>query len=256
MRKSWLFRRLGFGLLLGLLTNGLVVLVVSVAFFQRGASSEVIRYTLPSEGERFVSVIHVLGFGYEHRLLSGPRLWEEVNLGRPWESDKRQSLPQFKRGDSSAIGALQGWGLLRRFAQPDGIVMGDVSLDRAYGWPALAAWYEVLPVPGDGIVRVDGIKGGLPLSKADGSVSVRDFRCMPLRPIWRGVVTNTAVYTGLWLLPLVVVPRLRLKRRVRKGWCGWCGYDLLGEVGGGCPECGWGRHGMVVNVTRARARGS
>jgi len=68
-------------------------------------------------------------------------------------------------------------------------------------------------------------------------------RHLPIRPIFPGLIINTAFYAAiLWLLipgPFVLRRLIRLKR----GRCPKCGYDLRGQLpgAGGCPECGWNR---------------
>ena len=74
---------------------------------------------------------------------------------------------------------------------------------------------------------------------------------LPLRPIWRGFVANTLIYTlALWILApylrsLSVKTIATCRRQFHKpGHCAKCGYDLRGTFrgasggGGVCPECG------------------
>ncbi len=61
---------------------------------------------------------------------------------------------------------------------------------------------------------------------------------LPLRPLWPGLVVNSAFY-GLLLWLLSLVPSIiRRGLRRRRGRCVKCGYDLRGNPAGGCPECG------------------
>lgn len=62
-----------------------------------------------------------------------------------------------------------------------------------------------------------------------------------------GVLVRTLV-VDWWLLAAITgVPAVWLAWRTRsippKDACRGCGYDLSGQTGGGCPECGWGRRG-------------
>lgn len=77
-------------------------------------------------------------------------------------------------------------------------------------------------------------------SAARGTVDVR----LAARPIWLGMIGDTIIYAGAWLLLLLGVRwlwGLRRRRRTRRGRCARCGYDLVGDFASGCPECGWGR---------------
>src|SRR5262245_32202201 len=75
--------------------------------------------------------------------------------------------------------------------------------------------------------------------------SLAPIRVVPYRPVWVGLVVNTVFYglvwwaiisAGVWL-----VGGGRAQARLRRGHCPACGYDLLGNVAEGCPECGWNR---------------
>jgi hypothetical protein len=66
-----------------------------------------------------------------------------------------------------------------------------------------------------------------------------DLLLLPLRPIWPGFALDTAVLAGLWALPIIGLPMVRLRRRKRRGLCLACGYDLTGTPDS-CPECGSG----------------
>ncbi len=65
------------------------------------------------------------------------------------------------------------------------------------------------------------------------------------RPIWLGLVANTAVYGLAWWIvlggPITATLKIRASRRRGTGQCPACGYDLSGQREPGCPECGGGR---------------
>lgn len=68
---------------------------------------------------------------------------------------------------------------------------------------------------------------------------------VPWRPLWPGLVANSAIY-GVLAFGLFVVLRRILRRfdprpwlRRRRGLCGECGYNRRGvPSGAACPECG------------------
>lgn len=67
-------------------------------------------------------------------------------------------------------------------------------------------------------------------------------RCLPLKPVWGGLVLDTAFYGAAWLLVLGLAASpwsLRRLLRRRSGACEECAYDLRGTSGERCPECGW-----------------
>ena len=66
---------------------------------------------------------------------------------------------------------------------------------------------------------------------------------VPVRPMWRGLAINTAIYgSGLWMVWMVAMPGRRFlvrSVRARGGRCVGCGYSREGlALGGECPECG------------------
>jgi len=64
---------------------------------------------------------------------------------------------------------------------------------------------------------------------------------LPLRPIWRGLAIDIAVYSSAWLVMVVGVGTARRWNRSVRGRCPRCAYDLKGQATPGCPECGWKR---------------
>lgn len=67
---------------------------------------------------------------------------------------------------------------------------------------------------------------------------VRIYGLLPARPIWGGLLANSALY-GVVLLAAAVAPgRVRRALRRRSGRCAACGYSHAGLGGTPCPECG------------------
>ncbi len=66
---------------------------------------------------------------------------------------------------------------------------------------------------------------------------------LPLRPLWPGLLADSALFSLAWCLVLGVPRSIRRARRVRHTRCPRCGYDLraTGGLPAGCSECGWGR---------------
>ena len=73
-----------------------------------------------------------------------------------------------------------------------------------------------------------------------GSLFLPAARVLPfgIRPL--AFTIDSVIFALLWLGPFLFRD-LRRGRRRRKGCCPQCGYDLRGDLGRGCPECGWNR---------------
>lgn len=107
----------------------------------------------------------------------------------------------------------------------------------ATGWPRLAVWCGYCARGPSFVVTVHG---GIALAEATGpQFLLPQGRALPCRPIWSGLIIDSAVYACLWgavwfvcLLP----GRVRRSRRLRRGLCVGCGYELAGLMK--CPECG------------------
>ncbi|MHC4784878.1 MAG: hypothetical protein ACYTE6_02825 [Planctomycetota bacterium] len=111
----------------------------------------------------------------------------------------------------------------------------------ASGWPSLAMMFEISQqrVPGrptlrHGIALVDAPHYGL--YRRDVS-----RQALPLRPLWRGFLANSALFAVAWSLPLRLPRLVRGFIRRWRGLCPRCGYRLTGTPLPGCPECGWRR---------------
>lgn len=78
---------------------------------------------------------------------------------------------------------------------------------------------------------------------------------LPIKPIWRGFLINTSLYTLAWFVVVVGISQTIRKyqrfRRVRLGLCVECRYDLKGSpIDVPCPECGALRHTPAVQTVR------
>ena len=67
------------------------------------------------------------------------------------------------------------------------------------------------------------------------------FVALPYMPLRRGLALDTLAFGAAWLIVLLTLRTGRNALRRRRGRCPACGYDLAGDLGAGCPECGWGR---------------
>ena len=89
------------------------------------------------------------------------------------------------------------------------------------------------------------LQGGIELEPANpqqvSSLSIDDQRALPYWPIWRGLAVDTLFYATILFVLLGGIGFTRRELRRVRGRCIKCGYDLRGDSGGGCPECGWGR---------------
>lgn len=144
-------------------------------------------------------------------------------------------IPQAQSPESPALSQTSGsWGLIhtfiaKPFASPNG------GGDHATGFPFMGAWYDIKPITHAGSYPVEG---GILLGNAGNRVLWK-LRALPLRPIWSGLLVNTAFYAALWFIPLGGVGLVRRRRRRRRGWCPGCAYDRDGLTSQQpCPECG------------------
>jgi hypothetical protein len=118
----------------------------------------------------------------------------------------------------------------------------------AWGWPARSCWYEVRNTSPRDSRAPTVVEGGFTLSIRgirEERLTVFCARALPIRPLWPGLLANTAFY-GLILWALwFTAGAVRRGLRRRRGACLRCGYDLRGaEAGTACPECGGGRQAV------------
>lgn len=131
------------------------------------------------------------------------------------------------------------WSVLRRQGGFRSVVMAE----EAHGWPMRSfRWYRsrgkmygAIELPGDrGIQDQDDNGTGI-------TGTLIGARAIPFLPIWPGLVLDSTLYATLLWMMMRVSSTLRGLIRRKRGRCLACGYDLRGDLAGGCPECGWGR---------------
>ncbi|MEL7472658.1 MAG: hypothetical protein AAGK04_05010 [Planctomycetota bacterium] len=130
----------------------------------------------------------------------------------------------------------------------------------ATGWPMRALWYgsagdrylpdmafeDTDPRNADVLWKTFAW-GTLRYSKELGAVEVTidrlatpahdGRRWLPIRPMWIGLLANSALYTLAWWVLLRVPVWTSRGLRRDAGLCVGCGYDLA-DSPGACPECG------------------
>ncbi len=156
------------------------------------------------------------------------------------------------RRKHAALDADRDWVSVRNEPRPWGTFTLDeppperkrTGSDTAFGWPMPCLWYQVQSVPVQGTVfggydRIvkEELHGGWRIAGQPSS-RMRDFRALPLKPIWTGLIINSLVFSVIWFMLLLAPGFIRRRLRHRRGCCMWCGYDLRGAVSERCPECG------------------
>jgi len=123
----------------------------------------------------------------------------------------------------------------------------DDRIFEARGWPMLALWAEraTSSAAPNAATAPRGSAGRSLLRSPSGTLPP----VLPTRPIWSGLIFDSAFY-GLFLAAvywMLVKPRRLLLelRRMRCGCCIACGYELDFDFRSGCPECGWRRSAIV-----------
>ncbi len=100
------------------------------------------------------------------------------------------------------------------------------------GWPFRALWgAEVSPTGRPGTAKSFGT---IPVPTPNPWI-------VPIRPIWLGLLADTAIYALVIGLAVQLALAIRHQRRRRRGHCPACAYDLGHNLPSGCPECGWNR---------------
>jgi hypothetical protein len=178
---------------------------------------------------------------YEFRRAGMVRLMWQPGIGGPgWplakaalEKDAALQLRPHVEQDRS-------WGNLPAALLPG--AAPSSGMEDARGWPLRALWCSLDAAAIDAGNPARPVVGGFRLSR--NGVSSADFRALPLMPIWRGLLVDTAFFTGAWA---AAIPAFRLARaglRRFRHRCPRCAYVLGTAFDSGCPECGWNKPRM------------
>ncbi len=112
----------------------------------------------------------------------------------------------------------------------------------AFGWPWRLANFTATHGFAPNGTETKTIRGGIGIwhpHNAEFKTSRGYGVTLPYRPIWPGLLANTAIFAAPWALLFIGIPLLRRVTRRRRGRCVRCGYDLRGMPSGApCPECG------------------
>jgi hypothetical protein len=126
---------------------------------------------------------------------------------------------------------------LRLGTHPDFWDGVSLAVEHERGWP-FRGLYCIYRVPNN--IAPATWHGGIQFrdSTSNPTVGLTVIDVLPTRPIWSGLILNSALYAAGWGLLLIGPRRARARRRKQRGWCLSCGYDLVGSSSGVCPECG------------------
>ncbi len=114
------------------------------------------------------------------------------------------------------------------------------------GWPMAALEWDLWAEQTGGRIDANQWRGRWDISRSPVPTSNEPRDWLPTRPMWLGLLVDSAVWgvVSLCMLSLgwwVAVGRRQWSRR-RRGACLACGYDLRGVAGAVvCPECGAAR---------------
>ena len=199
-----------------------------------------------------INVFAVIPYGASNPV--GDDHWSVNRWRRPGGariSSTRYRKGHYGRTNVSPFEVIPEWG---RLANPmDEFYLDSTAMEQrvidARGWPMLSLWCEVESTHHSddyGTVRAGihgGINGGIeaPLLPQWRVVAgLTQPRVLPLRPIWRGFLTNSLLYAAILWIVLFARRDVRQFIRRKRGLCLACGYDLRHADHAACPECGAG----------------
>jgi hypothetical protein len=153
-------------------------------------------------------------------------------------------LPDFMQPQevdaAELVPAWAWWQLVGRY-ESDAHHTDGLRWLAAFGWPFSALWYEYGLYLRGNTYSEGGVTVEVPWKRWSG----RDYYVnqlpviIPYRPIWAGLILNTALHASLWWLVLFGPGITRRALRRRRGLCPRCAYDLHAlPLASPCPECG------------------
>lgn len=114
----------------------------------------------------------------------------------------------------------------------------------SHGWPRRAMYSELRTTQRGMLHRLNAtttLHWGVAVADIPFARSIVPHKqaVLPLRPIWPGLLANTAIFAAPWAVLLFGVPLARRAVRRKRGLCEGCGYSRRGlPAGTNCPECG------------------
>lgn len=181
--------------------------------------------------------------------IAGSFRWENSDSWSYWVFQTRgatlvQRIPEYADWMSvehkyASRPQLPRWSQVRRRPTTEELKFTGSIVEDARGWPILSLYSEsripAIVVP----FNRNPFFGMTPAQIEKGSI--------PNRPIWSGLAADTALFTSIWALPILLPPLLRRWTRRRRGACGSCGYDLrFTPHCTNCPECGTGLRAAAI----------
>lgn len=194
---------------------------------------------LPRRNQLHVTVWHAPGRIVIHAFAFGPEISEYV--GTPGFLPEHREMPP----DELAPLGLRAHATPWTFGLPWPVGRAtEMSVVQASGWPLLAlAAIERGVLPTTHLRYGFDIGGERTIGNLDTLGHARP-RVLPLRPVWPGVIVDTAVFSAAWWAAITAPIVLLRRSRIRRGLCSACRYDLRGLHAAQhphCPECGAAR---------------
>ena len=172
------------------------------------------------------------------------RLGGQMFLSERWKLAQADGIEVTSRHPGTL---LKSWGNAGTQTGRLQTVGNEIRVTMGYGWPMVALWcdftYEyVVTSP---VAQVRSIGHAIQWQSRRSPLSpIHPWPSLSLLPVgiyWPGLVVNSAVMMAAWFGGLYGCRVIRATSRCLLGHCPSCGYDLRGDLAGGCSECGWRR---------------